>query len=367
MIKSDRLSQPRIVHVSPAYFDPESVIGGGERYAVELAVAVNRLIPTKLVTFGPHRQSLTIKGLPIEVYRPPFLLDGSKVNPVSLAFLHELRDARIIHCHQYWTAMTNICQLYALATRKRVFATDLGFRGRNFSHWIKGGRLTAGFLLISFFSAQFYRRYAAKTRVIYGGIDETVFRPMPVPKERRVLFVGRYLPHKGIDDLINAVDEDTELHIVGRPFDTLYFSYLKMLAIGKKVTFKTDLPDDELPAEYSRAAVTVLPSVYKGYAGEHYEQPELLGLTLLESMACETPVICTKVGAMPEVVRDGMTGYVVPPNDPKALGEKLRMLLDHPDKAAAMGQRGRAIVLSHFTWASTAERCVQAYNELGGL
>jgi len=357
-------SQPPVVHVSPAYFDPESNVGGGERYAVELAVAMHRRVPTKLITFGPRRQSLRINGLPVEIYRPLFLLENSKINPVSYEFLGELKDARIIHCHQYWTAVTNICQLYALATRKKLFATDLGFRGRNWAHRIKGGRLTTGFLLISYFSAQFYLRYAGKVRVIHGGIDPERFRPLAVPREKRVLFVGRLLPHKGIDHLIKAVDASMELRIIGRAYDPLYFGYLNWLAQGKNVTFKTELDDAELPGEYASATVTVLPSVYRSDNGDVYQQPELLGLTLLESMACGTPAICSDVGAMPEVVQDGLTGFVVPPSDPVRLGDKLRLLLTDPEQAARLGEAGRQRVLDYFTWDKTAERCLQAYAEL---
>jgi len=185
-----------------------------------------------------------------------------------------------------------------------------------------------------------------------------------VPREKRVLFVGRLLPHKGIDHLIKAVDNTMELRIIGRAYDPLYFGYLNWLAQGKNVTFKTELDDAELPGEYASATVTVLPSVYRSDNGDVYQQPELLGLTLLESMACGTPAICSDVGAMPEVVQDGLTGFVVPPSDPVRLGDKLRLLLADPEQAARLGEAGRQRVLDYFTWDKTAERCLQAYAEL---
>jgi glycosyltransferase involved in cell wall biosynthesis len=362
-----KTSIPQIVHVSPAWFDRSSNLGGGERYAVELAAALNRRVPTKLVTFGRERATTSVKGLPVEIYRPLFLVDGSSINPLSLSFWRELQGARIIHCHQYWTMATSLCQLYGKLRRTPVFATDLGFRGRNLARFLRGGRLSAGFLLISFFSARFYRCYAGKTRVIYGGVDTALFRPQPVPRERIVLFVGRLLQHKGIDDLIKAADATVPLRMVGRPYDAPDFSYLRMLAIGKSVTFVTDAADADLPREYARATVTVLPSVYRNAAGELQEQPELLGLTLLESMACGTPVICTNVGGMPEIVRDGSTGYVVPANAPGELGARIQGLLNDPALARAMGERGRELVLEHFTWDRVAERCLEAYRELAGF
>jgi glycosyltransferase involved in cell wall biosynthesis len=95
--------------------------------------------------------------------------------------------------------------------------------------------------------------------------------------------------------------------------------------------------------------------------GQESLVPELLGQTLLEGMACGTPVICTKVAAMPELVRDGITGFVVPPNDPAALGERIRWLAKHPSEAAKMGRAARAWVLEKFTWPQVVDRCLDAY------
>jgi glycosyltransferase involved in cell wall biosynthesis len=89
--------------------------------------------------------------------------------------------------------------------------------------------------------------------------------------------------------------------------------------------------------------------------------PELLGQTLLEAMACGTPVICTRAGSMPEVVEDGSTGFIIEPGDRAALRERLRWLLEHPDAAARMGIEGRRVVLERFQWTRVVERCLDAY------
>jgi glycosyltransferase involved in cell wall biosynthesis len=105
----------------------------------------------------------------------------------------------------------------------------------------------------------------------------------------------------------------------------------------------------------------VLPSVYRTDEGHATLVPELLGQTLLEGMACGTPAICTDVASMPEVVEDGVTGFVVPPNDPARLGERLAWMREHPAVAAAMGAAGRRRVLERFTWSSVVDRCLDAY------
>jgi glycosyltransferase involved in cell wall biosynthesis len=118
---------------------------------------------------------------------------------------------------------------------------------------------------------------------------------------------------------------------------------------------------DALLAEYASAGVGVLPSVEVDLYGKHYPKSEILGLALLEAMACETPVVCSDIGGMPELVADGVTGRVVPAGDSRALGEAVDGLLDDPATARRFGQAGRERVLEHFTWDAVAERCLAAY------
>jgi len=89
--------------------------------------------------------------------------------------------------------------------------------------------------------------------------------------------------------------------------------------------------------------------------------PELLGQTLLEGMACGIPAICTSVASMPEIVVDGVTGFVVPPNDSAALREKLQWLRDNPKRARAMGEAARQRIMDHFTWPLVVKRCLEIY------
>ena len=91
--------------------------------------------------------------------------------------------------------------------------------------------------------------------------------------------------------------------------------------------------------------------------------PELLGQTLLEGMSCGAPTVATDVASLPEIVVDGVTGFVVPPGDPKALGERLRWLHEHRDAADDMGRAGRRRVIEHFTWPVVVQRCLTAYGE----
>jgi glycosyltransferase involved in cell wall biosynthesis len=125
-----------------------------------------------------------------------------------------------------------------------------------------------------------------------------------------------------------------------------------------------DCDDKELVRAYRRAACVVLPSVYRDCYGNETKVPELLGQTPLEAMACGAPAIVTNVASLPEVVVDGETGFIVPPNDPVALRTKLEWIRDHPRESRAMGNAGREWVLKQFTWSAVVQHCLNAYKTI---
>lgn len=351
----------RVVHVSPAYFDPASHIGGGERYPTSLARAMAELVETRLVTFGPRRASLRRDGLRIEVYPTRELIDANPVDPHALGFLPEVRRADVIHCHQDAPFVSTVAVLAAAALGRPCFVTDHGGGGWNFGQRVPTHRFVARFCPVSEFAVREVERH--KVTVIRGGVDPTflIDPPAPWPRAPGVLFVGRVLPHKGVNDLIEAVPADLPLTVMGPAYDLDYLGLLKRMADGKRVKFVTDADDAAVRAAYRAATVTVLPSVYTDCYGRRHERPELLGLTLIESQACGTPAICTAVGGMPEFVDDGETGFVVPPNSPDRLRHAITRLTGDPALAARFGAAGRKAVEGRFTWDRVARLCLDTY------
>jgi glycosyltransferase involved in cell wall biosynthesis len=353
-----------VVHVTPRLFGERGVFGGAERYSYELARHMSRYTATTLVTFGNEsRTFVTDEGLGVQVWGPAWRVRGQEFNPLHIGIVNSLRHAGIVHCHQPHTLVSELCALLARAARKRVFASDLGGGGWGFSGRLNTDKWFHGHLHISEYSrisAGHVRRTGAT--VVYGGVDTDLFRPAPsVNKEKLIVFVGRLLPHKGVDYLIDALPPGLTLEVIGQPYDAQYVTALTRAAAGKAVVFRHDCNDDQLVRAYQRARAVVLPSVYTASNGSHTKAPELLGQTLLEGMACGTCGICTDVGSMPEVVVDGETGFVVPPNDSGALRERLEWLRDHPLEAFALGGAARERVVKHFTWASVVQRCFDAY------
>jgi glycosyltransferase involved in cell wall biosynthesis len=206
----------------------------------------------------------------------------------------------------------------------------------------------------------------ARAHVIFGGVDGEKFSPDPaVARCGGVLFVGRLMPHKGVNHLIDAVPPAMPLELIGRPYDEGFLADLRARAAGKQVRFRHDCTDADLVRAYRRSLCIVLPSVYKDLYGRETRIPELLGQTLLEGMACGIPAVCTDVASMPEVVEDGVSGFVVPPNNASALRQKLIWLRDHPPERALMGAAARRRVLEKFTWPAVVRRCLEIYRGAG--
>jgi starch synthase len=115
------------------------------------------------------------------------------------------------------------------------------------------------------------------------------------------------------------------------------------------------LPKREVIQLLTHATVFACPSLY-----------EPLGIVNLEAMACGTAVVASRVGGIPEVVSDGETGFLVPPDDPGALVGALNVLLADPGRARGMGRLGRERVIAHFGWPAIAAQTADLYSELAG-
>ena len=113
------------------------------------------------------------------------------------------------------------------------------------------------------------------------------------------------------------------------------------------------LEDPDLVNLYNEAATFACPSIYEPF-----------GIINLEAMACETPVVATRVGGIKEVVVDRKTGLLVPPGDPVRLGKAIATLIEDPKLAARMGKAGRKRVIQHFTWDRIAEKTLKLYRSL---
>jgi len=359
---------PRLLHISPASFGAQDeFFGGGERYALELARALARRTPTTLLAFGPRPSVETAGPLKTITVRNWINFRRFRFDPFNPVVAAHIARADIVHVHQGHTINGEFSALAGMIFRRPVFTSDLGGGGFGLHRFANTRRLFAGHLHISEFSrVHSGDQDLPNSSVIYGGVDPARFYPDPsVPPSGEVLIVGRLLPHKGINYLIEAIEGDMRLRVIGRPFAHAqeFRRLLRQLAAGRNVVFDERCSDAGLLRAYQGALCIVSASVYRSVFGETHLLPELLGLTLLEGMACGRPGIATRVTSLPELIEDGVTGFIVPPNDPQAFREKIAWLMAHPIAAARMGEAARQRVLRLFTWDAAAQRCLQAYRQ----
>jgi glycosyltransferase involved in cell wall biosynthesis len=214
--------------------------------------------------------------------------------------------------------------------------------------------------------SQAYGIPLSKTRAFHGGVpDHFLEQTQKQEQEGRftLVFCGRLNgsrePFKRVDLLLKAMrlilqKHEMELKIIGSGSRLEEYTELaRTLGIEEEVHFLGHIDHDKLPEHYAAADLFVLSS-----------RMESFGLVVAEAMACGLPVVATRVGGVPEVVDEGVTGLLVPPNDPEALAEAVNSLLDDPDRMKAMGAKGRERVREHFTWDKVAERMVGYFREI---
>jgi glycosyltransferase involved in cell wall biosynthesis len=120
------------------------------------------------------------------------------------------------------------------------------------------------------------------------------------------------------------------------------------------VNFTGSLAQPELLPYYQNADVVINPSL-----------SEAFGMTLIEAMATQTPVVATKIGGMPEIVDHDVTGLLVAPGNPQAIADATVKLISNPVRAKVMGKAGREKVLRRYTWSTIAESLIDCYADIG--
>ena len=175
-----------------------------------------------------------------------------------------------------------------------------------------------------------------------------------------VVFVGTRKPWHGVEHLLEAAAmarRPWQVRIVG---DGPQASALRARAdeLGLDVDFRGAVTPDEIPAQLQGAHVAVAP--YPDGQDQYFSP-----LKVLEYSAAALPVVASDVGQLGELVRDGVTGLLVPPSDPEALAAAVDGLVSVPDRAERMGRAGRCRVLSRHTWGHVLDRAVEGLDLVG--
>ena len=388
---------------------PPDVYGGAGVHVAELTRHLRDLIEVDVRTFGSHAEEADgwrVRGYPAANQSP-----DSQLRPVLDAFFRNLAmvadpiDADVVHCHTWYTHLAGmlasrarelplVVTVHSLEPLRPWKREQLG-GGYTVSSWVERTALEAADAVVAVSRGtrddvlRLFATDPARVHVIHNGIDAEAYRPEPATDalERRgidagrpyVLFLGRVTRQKGISHFLRAIEHlDPDVGIVlcaGQP-DTPEIAVEVEAGVAAAqstregvVWIREMVTRDEARQLYSHAAVFCCPSVYEPF-----------GIINLEAAACETPVVASAIGGIPEVVVDGETGILVPvamredepmtPLDPdrfaRDLASALNALVADPARRERMGRAARRRAVEQFSWASIARQTVDLYRSLAG-
>jgi starch synthase len=380
---------------------PPDVYGGAGVHVEYLAQNLRALADLRVHCFGDPRP---VPG--VSAYREPPGLDQAnaalRTMGVDLEMAAGCAGTNVVHSHTWYTNLAghlakllhgvpHIVTAHSLEPLRPWKAEQLG-GGYALSSWCERTALEAADAVIAV-SAGMMRDVlsaypalpADRVRVVHNGIDTVEYSPdrgtdvlgrLGVdPSRPSIVYLGRITRQKGLSYLLRAArDIPAEVQVVllaGAPDTPEIAAEVQGLADelrgrrGNVIWVREMLPKPEVIQVLTHATVFVCPSIY-----------EPMGIVNLEAMACETAVVATATGGIPEVVADGQTGLLVPIAQAtdgtlaapdrfvQDLAAAINELLADPARAATMGRAGRQRAVEHFSWATIAERTVEIYRSV---
>ncbi|SCL48435.1 glycogen synthase (ADP-glucose) [Micromonospora citrea] len=382
---------------------PPEVYGGAGVHVEYLARELRRLADVRVHCFGAPR---TEPG--VTAYAEPASLTGAnaalRTMGVDLEMAAACAGTDVVHSHTWYANLAghaakllhgvpHVVTAHSLEPLRPWKAEQLG-GGYALSSWCERTAFEAADAVIAVSEGMRRDVLAAypavdpdRVRVVHNGIDtdeyspdhgtDVVHRLGIDPARPSVVYVGRITRQKGLPYLLRAARElpgDTQLVLlVGAPDTPEIAAEVEGLVAELRATrsgvvwVAEMLPKHEVIQVLTHATVFVCPSVY-----------EPMGIVNLEAMACETAVVATATGGIPEVVVDGTTGLLVPieqaddgsgrPLHPQRfvadLAARINELLADPDRTAAFGVAGRRRAVEHFSWDAIAARTLELYRSL---
>jgi starch synthase len=386
---------------------PPEVYGGAGVHVAELVRALRARddVETRVRAFGaPRDEPLTSSYA--EIAELVGANAALRTIGVDLAIADDCAGANLVHSHTWYANLAghlagllhgipHVVSAHSLEPLRPWKAEQLG-GGYAVSSWVERTAYEAASAVIAVSAAMrddVLRCYPGldpgRVHVVHNGIDTDNWSPVDDPARLRelgvdpdrpsVVFVGRITRQKGLPLFLRACASlPPEVQIVlcaGAPDTPEIEAEVEGLATTLAaertgvVWLREMLPRSDVSTLLTGATVFACPSIY-----------EPLGIVNLEAMACETAVVATATGGIPEVVVDGETGLLVPieqtddgtgtPLDPdayvKAFAEALTTVLTDPARATEMGRAGRRRAIEEFSWAAIADRTVAIYSEVTG-
>jgi starch synthase len=310
---------------------------------------------------------------------------GAEGSPPDLAHSHTWYANMAGHLAKLLYGIPHVITAHSLEPRRPWKAEQLG-GGYRLSSWVERTAYEAADAVIAVshgMRADVLDCYPAldpaRVHVVHNGIDTAAYHPVAEtdaltahgidPDRPMVVFVGRITRQKGVGHLLAAahsIDRDAQIVLCAGAPDTPEIAAETEAAVDQLRAARPGvfwiqrmLANTEVRQILSHATVFVCPSVY-----------EPLGIVNLEAMACQTAVVASDVGGIPEVVADGRTGLLVhyADDDPLAyqagLAAAINELIADPARAAMMGRAGRERAIREFSWTTVAQQTVDVYRSV---
>jgi glycosyltransferase involved in cell wall biosynthesis len=355
--------------------------GGAERVLLDLVACLDRRSWEPVLLYQPGADtellasSAVARGATL-VAAPP-LPEGVEGVGRLRAWVRQLRrlDPAVFHAQLTWPMAGKFALLGALIARVPAISCSVcsfpvfsSTASARFQRRILVSAIGTSTTLSCYIARELTQVLgwpSSKIRVVYPGVDVREFECRDQPQRtarssngstKTVLAVARLDPMKGLATLIDAAKDMpyAQIRIAGEGPDRPRLEDLaRVLGVEARVTFLGHRSD--VPQLLAAADVFALPSLNEG-----------LGLAALEAMAASRPVVASSVGGIPEVVVQGETGILVPPNDPRALAQALNDVLADARLAERMGAAGRRRVQAEFSADRAAQETAALWSELLG-
>jgi glycosyltransferase involved in cell wall biosynthesis len=342
-----------------------------------LAPAAAGLVPTETIEGIPvHRyryapvplQTLAYTGNMSAQVRTSWRARLAMAGLLSSGFTSAARLFRsgrfdLVHAHWWFPGGLVAAALHAVTHMPLV--TTLHGSDVRLARDIPGGRRMFGWVSGASDRLTTVSSWLARQAMELAPEASPVVAPMPVAPglftpgtsrdENRLLFVGKLTEQKGLQHLLRALTTmrtRPEVDVVGagRVDDARFVRMAQELGVADRINWLPLLSQAELAEKYRESAVHVIPAVDEG-----------LGLTAIESLLSETPVVAFDSGGVPDIVVPGQTGILVPPGDALALGAALDALLENPAERARLGSEGRTLATARFSPDAVAARYASVY------
>jgi len=368
----------RVCFISSEY--PPHVLGGLGVHVGQLTAALGTYVDMDVVLPSPDEESYQAPSPRVHLF-PLAKAHATYNDPTSwlrfseLAAQRILRRARqvgrpdVIHCHDWVTVLAGIKCRWALQV-PLVFHLHLPNRSRLCASAENLGLISADLVTVNSETMhdELLDRHLplrCNVEVVKNGVDLEAFHPCDnwPAEDGYILFVGRLVQQKGVEHLLRAFHyvrekfPDIRLKIVG---DGDLRQGLEGLCTERKLAEQVDFlgwkTGQDLVALYQKAVVVAVPSIYEPF-----------GMTALEALACQRPVVASRLGGLKENIRPGVTGYLFEPKDELELAQWLMTLLSNPELCQRMGRAGRAHVQNEgYTWPEIASQFVKSYESIVG-